>query len=52
MAAPTTAADVKKTLANLEPSTHGPKAKKLETLRWSAVRGRPDLCLGILDRRL
>ena len=23
-----------------------------DTLRWSAVRGRPDVCLGILDRRL
>jgi hypothetical protein len=26
MAAPTTAAGVKKTLANLDPSTHGPNA--------------------------
>jgi hypothetical protein len=33
---------VKILLANPEPSTHGPKAKKLGTLRWSADQGQTE----------
>jgi hypothetical protein len=36
MAAPTTAAGVKKTLANPEPSTHGPTATSRADTRQSA----------------
>jgi hypothetical protein len=42
MAAPTTAARVKKTLANPEPSTHGPQPKYMEMLYVSAHWGRPE----------
>jgi hypothetical protein len=38
MAAPTNAANVKKALANPEPSTHGPKAK-CHDVRYSAAVG-------------
>jgi hypothetical protein len=33
---------VKILLADPEPSTHGPKAKKLGTLRWSADQGQTE----------
>jgi hypothetical protein len=38
MAAPTNAADAKKTLANQEPSTHGPK-RRLRDVCYSAAVG-------------
>jgi len=39
MAAPTNAADVKKALANSEPSTHGTKPTSKPVRRMSAIRG-------------
>jgi len=38
MAAPTNAANVKKSLANPEPSTHGPKRKLPNELGFSHIR--------------
>jgi hypothetical protein len=43
MAAPTNAANVKKVLANPEPSTHGTNAKCQPSLKLSACRGRPEV---------
>jgi hypothetical protein len=43
MAAPTNAADVKKTLANQEPSTHGPILPTVGTVATAAMEGTPAL---------
>ena len=43
MAAPTNAALVKKTLANPEPSTHGPSRQILQRKRMSAFGGRGEV---------
>jgi hypothetical protein len=43
MAAPTNAANMKKTLANSEPSTHGTKQTSISTLNMSAVGGKADM---------
>jgi hypothetical protein len=43
MAAPTNAAHVKKTLANLEPSTHGTKQTWMPSLSMSAFGGKADI---------
>jgi hypothetical protein len=43
MAAPTKAANVKKVLANSEPSTHGPKRTSLVALHMSAFGGKADM---------
>ena len=43
MAAPTNTADVKKALANSEPSTHGPKLKCRTIKRMSRVEGEADI---------
>ena len=52
MAAPTNAANVKKVLANREPSTHDPNAQHTdEVLQWSAcamlTRGSVPKCSGV-----
>ena len=39
MAAPTNAANVKKALANPEPSTHGPERQKSMSALMSAIGG-------------
>jgi hypothetical protein len=39
MAAPTNAANVKKVLANAEPSTHGPNAKYWDVGYWATFGG-------------
>ena len=43
MAAPTNAALVKKTLANSEPSTHGPKRTSSKRSGMSAFGGKADI---------
>jgi hypothetical protein len=43
MAAPTNAANVKKALANSEPSTHGPKQTSLAAPHMSAFGGKADM---------
>ena len=43
MAAPTNAANVKKVLANSEPSTHGTKRTCLVALHMSAFGGKADM---------
>jgi hypothetical protein len=43
MAAPTNAANVKKVLANSEPSTHGTKRTSLAALHMSAFGGKADM---------
>ena len=43
MAAPTNAANVKKVLANLEPSTHGTKRTLRVALHMSAFGGKADM---------
>jgi hypothetical protein len=51
MAAPTNAALVKKTLANLEPSTHGTKQTSILTLNMSAFGGKADIPDRLADVR-
>jgi len=51
MAAPTNAAGVKKVLANLEPSTHGPTRTCRIGLNMSAVGGGTDMPLKQADFR-
>ena len=48
MAAPTNTADVKKTLANSEPSTHGPSLPLRDARCWVAIEGED----GVIGRRL
>jgi hypothetical protein len=43
MAAPTKAANVKKVLANSEPSTHGTKRTWASALRMSAIGGKANI---------
>jgi hypothetical protein len=43
MAAPTKAANVKKVLANSEPSTHGPKQSRAVAPHMSAFEGKTDI---------
>jgi len=45
MAAPTKAANVKKVLANSEPSTHGPKRTRTTALHMSAFGGKADILI-------
>jgi hypothetical protein len=54
MAAPTKAANVKKALANSEPSTHGPKQTFVFAPRMSAFRGEADMtfCGNLLSQSL
>ena len=44
MAAPTNAANVKKALANSEPSTHGTKRTYQVAPHMSAIGGKADMC--------
>ena len=50
MAAPTNAANVKKTLANSEPSTHGTKRTYSLGAAPSAIEPKAELALRILSR--
>ena len=50
MAAPTNTADVKKSLANSEPSTHGPKRRFAASSDASVVGGEADMPIS-LNRR-
>ena len=51
MAAPTNAANVKKALANPEPSTHGTNRTNCPGLTMSVDRGRPEAVGEALNRR-
>ena len=51
MAAPTKAANVKKVLANSEPSTHGTKRTFRVALHMSAFGGKADIIQGKADMR-
>ena len=52
MAAPTNTADVKKSLANLEPSTHGPSRTCCDVRYLVAIRGKADITPTWLKVRL
>ena len=52
MAAPTNAANVKKALANSEPSTHGTKPASKSVRRMSALRGKTDVTQRYLEGRV
>jgi len=52
MAAPTTAAGVKKTLANLEPSTHGPLRQLAQSRGMSGLKSEAEVIAFAVDRRL
>jgi hypothetical protein len=51
MAAPTNAANVKKTLANPEPSTHGPKRTSISRCLMSAFGGIVDFAPALRNVR-
>ena len=50
MAAPTKAANMKKALANGEPSTHGTKQTSASALHMSAFGGKADITCHSIDR--
>jgi hypothetical protein len=52
MAAPTKAANVKKVLANSEPSTHGTKRTSLFAPHMSAIGGKADFNSGKADIKM
>jgi hypothetical protein len=51
MAAPTKAANVKKVLANSEPSTHDPKRTSLVGPHMSAFEGKADMTIALRNVR-
>ena len=52
MAAPTKAANVKKVLANSEPSTHGTKRTCASALQMFAFGGKADIAIALRNVRL